>query len=933
MALLRGERSRAAFAKLIGVSPLTVYRWELPSDAAEARRPRGRILERLRRLAAQEVVRTTANPALTSTEQLVILPVLAHVFEATWRRSEVELLSLLASGSIRSRAGRALIGAHLAIVQAIGRSDSRAAFSTLAPILEDLRDSNLAPTIAATVHLAAALTFSGPIGELFDPGKVAAHAARVAELGPGPEHTDHRFLAWSAQLAAAFSTNDQEQVTRLLGRAPELSAGVTSGIARLKADLIAAMQALFQGAPALAVQRLEAVVERATPWPAMKVSALALLALRALDELGDPAVVLTRADQVRGILADTRVMPDLFVTHAARAEGEARVRLGAFREADIAFRAGDAAAREMRFPAIVLAGYRGRMLLLCGDSDGLQHLAEELRAIESPFLQLQARAHASHQEARAALARGDAAVAVERFAAAAAQAREHGWVFLVREILTEVVAAHLLADDPDEALAASRRAAGLLERFPSPILTAMLRLQEGVALSRKGRTADALALIEAAQATFTLGGDRPGMLLASRCRAQLSGGDPTPYDEELRALGVQCLWLAGPSRPRGDVVPVVAWQARPLLVATQRLTVPGISPSLICRELVSVVNELLPRRRIRLDEVDSTGGATLIGGDDKVPVETLEFADRCGRRYRLGIDEPITADQRAMLSAIVSVAGIALEVATLRGLSTPAVSSSPRNDSVPDLPGVIATSPGMRKLLVEVGQLSRSRATVIITGESGSGKEVIARAIHDLSTRASRPYIAFNCAAVPRELFEGQLFGYRKGAFTGAVSDHPGVIRAAHGGTLFLDEIAELPLEAQAKLLRFLENAEILPVGAATPVQVDVRIVAATHRDLAALVREQRFREDLFYRLQVVLLRVPPLRERRDDIPSLARHFVQRASSADIEPPVLSNDAIAALLAHDWPGNVRELRNVIERTMAFAPLPPVLMASHLRLRG
>jgi transcriptional regulator with PAS, ATPase and Fis domain len=200
-----------------------------------------------------------------------------------------------------------------------------------------------------------------------------------------------------------------------------------------------------------------------------------------------------------------------------------------------------------------------------------------------------------------------------------------------------------------------------------------------------------------------------------------------------------------------------------------------------------------------------------------------------------------------------------------------------------------------------------------------------------LSARATQPFVAFNCAAVPFDLFEGQLFGYKRGAYTGASSDSPGVIRSAGGGTLFLDEIGELPLDVQPKLLRFLENGEIFPLGERRAVQVDVRVIAATHRDLEALVREGVFREDLFYRLQVVPVRIPPLRERREDIVALARYFLRQLTPRDHEPPVLSPDAIATLLAHAWPGNVRELRNVIERSLAFEPVPGVLDGDHLRV--
>jgi transcriptional regulator with PAS, ATPase and Fis domain len=238
----------------------------------------------------------------------------------------------------------------------------------------------------------------------------------------------------------------------------------------------------------------------------------------------------------------------------------------------------------------------------------------------------------------------------------------------------------------------------------------------------------------------------------------------------------------------------------------------------------------------------------------------------------------------------------------------------------------------MRELKAEIVRLSRSNATVLLTGESGSGKEVVARAVHEASLRSGRPLVALNCASVPRDLFESQLFGHRKGAFSGACSDSLGVIRAADGGSVFLDEIGELPLELQPKLLRFLENGEVFTLGEQKPRRVDVRVIAATHRNLEALVKEGRFREDLYYRLNVVPIRVPALRERKEDMASLARMFLARAVPQGGSPPALTNDALEALAQHHWPGNVRELRNVLERVTAYTPVPAVLTASHLCLR-
>jgi two-component system NtrC family response regulator len=220
--------------------------------------------------------------------------------------------------------------------------------------------------------------------------------------------------------------------------------------------------------------------------------------------------------------------------------------------------------------------------------------------------------------------------------------------------------------------------------------------------------------------------------------------------------------------------------------------------------------------------------------------------------------------------------------------------------------------------------LADSEVTVLITGETGTGKEVVARAIHRHGRRGRRPFVALNCAAIPAELLESQLFGHARGAFTGAVADNLGSIRAAEGGTLFLDEIGDMAAPLQAKLLRVLQERVVTPVGG-KPVPVDVRILSATHQDLAAAVRLGRFREDLFYRIGVVPLHLPPLRERLADIVELAEHFLAQFATPSRR---LSAAAAARLLAHDWPGNVRELRNAMER-LAVLGRRPVVAAEEL----
>jgi DNA-binding NtrC family response regulator len=233
--------------------------------------------------------------------------------------------------------------------------------------------------------------------------------------------------------------------------------------------------------------------------------------------------------------------------------------------------------------------------------------------------------------------------------------------------------------------------------------------------------------------------------------------------------------------------------------------------------------------------------------------------------------------------------------------------------------GLIGDSAALRDVQRLVRRAAPTDATVLVTGESGTGKEVVARALHDESRRAAGPFIALNCSALPGELIESELFGHLKGAFTGADRDREGLFEAADGGTLFLDEIGDLGAQAQAKLLRALEERRITRIGGTRSVPVNVRVIAATHRPLERMAAEGSFREDLLYRLRVIELHLPPLRERREDIPAIAIHFLADFAARYGRPVrALSNAARGVLLAHDWPGNVRELRNAIERAVVLA---------------
>ncbi len=290
-------------------------------------------------------------------------------------------------------------------------------------------------------------------------------------------------------------------------------------------------------------------------------------------------------------------------------------------------------------------------------------------------------------------------------------------------------------------------------------------------------------------------------------------------------------------------------------------------------------------------------------GDDEAAIEAIR---RGAYDY---ISKPFRADQLQLVirkaiereSLRHEVARLSDELVTLRGAD-----------------GVVGHSAALREIVAVARKVAKHPSTVLVTGESGTGKELIARLVHSSSPRAASPFVAVNCAAIPDALLESELFGHARGAFTGASTDRRGLFEEADGGTLFLDEIGELPLALQVKLLRVLQEGEIRRVGDNASRSVDVRLVAATSRDLEAEVAAGRFRADLYYRVNVVRLQLPPLRERRDDIAELARHFAQ-SHSARLQMPaaVITAAAMRALLEYSWPGNVRELENAIERALVL----------------
>lgn len=393
---------------------------------------------------------------------------------------------------------------------------------------------------------------------------------------------------------------------------------------------------------------------------------------------------------------------------------------------------------------------------------------------------------------------------------------------------------------------------------------------------------------------------------------------------------------------------------------TLRLAEAVASRELLLRELAAVLHQETKARQVLILETGEEGRAKVVASHGyradegehlaqqlselKTDSEREQFAnkkDAVALSLRTANAEPATiflSPREAALPVGVSlqpllrIVELGLDVCVLRERERAGRNHQEQAAYVDQslLPGFIHSSPAMTRLVEEVHKIRSSDVTVLVTGESGTGKELVSRAIHAISSRRSKIFVPFNCTAVPKELSEGYLFGYRKGAYTGAINDSPGVIRSAAGGTLFLDEIGDLPLDVQPKILRFLQEGEIQPLGEQRPTKVDVRIIAATNTDLEEMVKDGRFREDLYYRLNVIRLRVPPLRERRSEIPTIVNYYVNHYSAKFGRRELqITPQTVDLLMVCDWPGNVRQLCNEMQRVVARAEDGMTITPDHL----
>jgi DNA-binding NtrC family response regulator len=444
--------------------------------------------------------------------------------------------------------------------------------------------------------------------------------------------------------------------------------------------------------------------------------------------------------------------------------------------------------------------------------------------------------------------------------------------------------------------------------------------------------------------------------LAARAGAKSTADRHYEYAAEVfRALGatrdleeVQVAMATAQSPGTGEYVGSPA-DADDALV--RRLVDAAVLPDLLARELAATLLEAvtaettvvfveLPGGDVRLiayaggdaDHARSVARRALQDGAQDGGTLILEPIGRehDGARYVALTSRPLGHPLLRRVRMMAAVARQGFDLCGVRDRSTTTVDASIERPLEPLLPGFLCASAAMIRVVDQIQRLQGNDLTVLITGESGTGKELIARAIHVGSSRSSATFLPYNCTTTTRELADSQLFGHRRGSFTGAMSDQPGLIRTAAGGTLFLDEVGDLPLDVQPKLLRFLEQGEIMPVGENRPQSVDVRVLAATNADLEQRVAEGKFREDLYYRLSVIRIHVPPLRQRREEIPHLATFFLREASDRLGKPDVqLGSEVLDLFAQYWWPGNVRQLRNELQRAVAMAPAGGTIGPEHL----
>ncbi len=874
---LRGKRSRPRFAALLGVSPNTVYRWELPAGSPHHLRPSSGAVEALLRVAGAE---EEAAPAPATAFEPG--PALRAAWEAVQGARYEEAQRLLGGAT-----DDPLAAALLARARLLGAGQAEGALATLAPWIDPASREVLPLQVRAplTLWLGAALGWCD--GASHDRARSLAllHAARseFSRLDDGAG------LFW-AELCIGllhFNLIELDEARRHLGASLTQHLGNESGaiaiwrheaaghLARLEGDF--RRSALEHGKALHVAGRLADAYGTAR--------ALSYICERRV-EAGDPVrEAIAAGEEALGLFAALGDPLEHAQVSLLRGLGECWLGTGHFDEIRTVL--GGAVAR---LEAAGASPYTVREIL--GRSAFRQGLLAEARehlaAIRS-FGGSMGRhfglALADQLEAEILTAEGAPHAAAQAWTRARGSADLIGSIGLGGDAEIGRTEALLAAADLEGARGALAAAERTLAQVRSPYLHARLDRARARLLHAEGRHAAARAQLALARDALERCGDpfearRSDELLASWPEAAEDGATSLP--------GTTVERIAAASS--GGAAQVLA-------------------------ELAASLSEALPGAGVGIFNL--AGESLAHAGKVAVqpPLGGVPFGDRLGHRYQLGIEG---APPPVWLRSLLAVAELALEAAQLRE----GASVAPRPVGADDpFAAIVSGSGAMRELLERIRKLRTSSVSVLVQGESGVGKELIARAIHEVSGRTGK-LVSVNCAAVPAPIFEAQLFGHKRGTFTGADRDAPGFVRTAEGGTLFLDEVGELPMALQPKLLRFLQEGEIHPVGAEAPIRVDVRVISATNRNLEELVRQGRFREDLYYRIHVVPILVPPLRERLEDVPLLASHFLRQLCGP--AAPRIAEDALAALIHHPWPGNVRQLRNELERIVALHGVPEVI---------
>ena len=601
----------------------------------------------------------------------------------------------------------------------------------------------------------------------------------------------------------------------------------------------------------------------------------------------------------------------------------------------------------------------GELLMLRGDLEGAQNYLERAVALASEGNNNWYCCQAHRTLGRCYLAMNESRLANDQARKALELAELIGDRQAICESLLLLTEAALLSGEADEAAATLERVIELITDSQTDLLLAgeaqrlhgLLKMAQGDAFSAAQHFGRGVSI-------FDLLGDR---YRSARAHFELARAYAVTQPEQVaehlshatnmfRELGAR-LDLQKAEETLASLDRSAAVDSRRSETIAQLLTLrlaeAVASRELLLHELAAVMRQETQAKRIVITEPNADAQRVVIAhGCDRTAAERLaeqfaaapEDAERraFARKHDVAVIalEPSNAPPATLLISpsnradlpgaltlrpLLRIVELGLDLCALREHTRTARAADDEAASAGAslMPGFIHSSPAMTRLVEEVHKIRSSDVTVLVTGESGTGKELVARAIHALSSRRDKVFVPFNCTAVPKELTEGYLFGYRRGAFTGAVKDSEGVIRAAGGGTLFLDEIGDLPIDVQPKILRFLQEGEIQPLGDQRPSKVDVRIIAATNSDLEEMVEQGKFREDLYYRLNVIRLRVPPLRERRSEIPTIINYYVNHYSAKfgrhDIQ---MTPQAIDLLMVADWPGNVRQLCNEMQRVIA-----------------